>query len=59
MARWENFKQDAAAFEYPSAAKHNDVSIPSTRGITIKKELDIDAVVKSHLLDNFNRDLGL
>ena len=55
MARWENFAEEVKAFQFPSAAKSNDIVLPPTSEITINIETDIDTVMRSALLYNLNR----
>jgi predicted Ser/Thr protein kinase len=54
VGRWESFKADAAAYDYPTTPKGSDVILPSTTEIKIRLEKDIDMVIGWHLA-NFNR----
>jgi hypothetical protein len=54
VRRWNEFRTDAAGFEYPTTRIGPDVVLPPTTEIKFKLERDVDKVIGNHL-DNFNR----
>ena len=54
VERWDDFRTDAANYEYPTTPIGADVTLPFFTELKFKMEKDVDTVIQSHLL-LFNR----
>jgi predicted Ser/Thr protein kinase len=56
VERWEEFRTNAANFNFPTNLLSSDILLPVTTEIEFSSEKDVDKVIGVHL-DNFNRIL--
>jgi predicted Ser/Thr protein kinase len=52
--RWQDFKTDAANYDYPTTAIGKEIFLPLTSEIKFQVEKDVEGLVTNHL-SNFNR----